>query len=372
MRISNDTEVTAERHLRAASGEPEPVPESAPPEQWWSDPPDLANLPPAPPAILARSDGLALVPEGRHVTVYGRPGGGKSWLALAAVAAAIRAGRRAIYWDFEGTTVEMFRRLALLGAYREPGDDLAGDTDVFRYATGGRLDKRGVGPAVKWLGETGLLALDSVGKSGGATDSSRDYYEWHADTVGPFRWNGITVLLVDHTAKHEPKGGRPAGAIGSQARHAEADIGLYLSGEPWTPRASGYVVARLEKDRYGDTGVQAGHSAAILRGSWSGKAPDRAFGLTIDPPTETETEPTDVEQLETDIIAAIYSSGGFDSLNKLARAVGRRRETVSEVAQRLHHEGRIVRQATGKGLRFAPPPKTATATEPEPEPETLL
>ena len=318
-----------------ASEHDRPEPEALP--QWWGDPPDLDALPETPPAILARSDGRPLVPEGRYVTVYGRPGGAKSWFGLAAVAAAIRDGRRAILWDHESNIAEMFGRLRLLGVYRGPGDDLAGDPERFRYATGWSLDKSSVTAAVEWLGPSGVLALDSVGKSGGATNDSREFYEWFFDTVAPFRAEGCAVVAIDHTTKHVPKGGRPAGAIGSQARHAETDIGLLLEGRPWTKTTGGYVVARLEKDRYGDTGGRADEPIAVLRGTWQGDA----FGLTIDPPAEGDTSPDG--DLDRRLLEAVAEAGdaGIAGTRALRDAVKGRAAEVDAAAERLLQAGLI-------------------------------
>ena len=231
----------------------------------------------------------------------------------------------------------MFKRLAMLGAYREPGDDLAGDSERFRYATGDRLDRANIGAAVEWLGPTGLLVLDSVGKSGGATDSSKDFYEWFYGTVAPFRWAGITVVAIDHTAKHVPRGGRPAGAIGSQARHAETDIGLFLDGKPWTRTTGGYVVARLEKDRYGDTGGRSEEPIATIRGTWHGDA----FRLTIDPPADTDT--TEGDDLDRRLLEVVAAAGeaGIVGKRDLRSAAGGRAAAVDAAAERLAEAGLI-------------------------------
>ena len=83
--------------------------------QWWEDPPDLDNLPPDPPALLARSDGKTLLPRDAFIEIFGSPSSGKSWLALAAIAANIRAGGRSLLWLWEGSYVAIYQRLRLLG-----------------------------------------------------------------------------------------------------------------------------------------------------------------------------------------------------------------------------------------------------------------
>ena len=337
------------------------------PGPWWRDVPDLEAEPMTMPGILNRTDGAPVVPAGRLTSIYGRPAAGKSWAALATIVAALRGGRRAVFWDFEGTVIEAYKRLRQLGAYRAPGEGLAGSTDRFRYAPGLALGQDRVGEAAAFLGAEGLVVVDSVGRAGGATDSGREYYEWHCDHVLPFRAAGASVVLVDHVSKHVPKGGRPAGALGSQARFAEVDVGLLAEGQPWTRQASGAVRLTLEKDRYGDTGGRAGEILAVVRGGWHGDA----FALSVDPPEATERgEPSEAEALERDVVAAVLVSGGYGSTVKLAQAVGRRKEDVAEVARRASERGAIRRVETGRGVRYEPP--SEPEPEADPEPEALL
>ena len=275
-----------------------------------------------------------------------------------------------IYWDHEGNARESFKRLSLLGAYRGPTGGLPGAwratptcsataTAPGWGRTGSPRRWRSWAPRACWF-------LDSVGKAGGATDSSREFYEWHLD-------HRRAVPLGGHlgadwwTIRSSIAEGRPLGAIGSQARHAETDVGLFLEGEPWKRTTSGRITVRLEKDRYSDTLTRSGETLAVMRGTLRGDA----FGLSIDPPEATERgEPTDSEALERDVVVAVLASGGYGSTVKLAQAVGRRKEDVIEAARRASERGAIRRVETGRGVRYEPP--SEPEPEADPEPETLL
>jgi hypothetical protein len=75
---------------------------------------------PEPTIGLARSDGLRLLYPGKEHAVIGEMEAGKSWVAIACVAAELLAGRHAVYIHFEESdptdTVERLRALGVPAA----------------------------------------------------------------------------------------------------------------------------------------------------------------------------------------------------------------------------------------------------------------
>ena len=85
---------------------------------------------PPKPLLLTRTDGHALFYAARVNLLFGDPETGKTWVALAACAEALRDGRRALYVDLDHNgAAAIIRNLLLLGA---PKSALR-DPDVFRH-----------------------------------------------------------------------------------------------------------------------------------------------------------------------------------------------------------------------------------------------
>ena len=121
----------------------EPRDDIPPPEQEWPpddepttwEPVDLGPYlrgeveRPQPALGVVRADGLRLIYPGRQHVIVGETESGKTWMALASVAAELAAGRFVAYIHFEesdpGSTLE---RLQLLGVTER---DL---TEWFRFA----------------------------------------------------------------------------------------------------------------------------------------------------------------------------------------------------------------------------------------------
>jgi hypothetical protein len=75
------------------------------------------HVTPEPTVGVARTDGLRLLYPGKEHAVIGEMESGKSWLALACVAAEIVRGNRVVYVHFEeadpGDTIERLRALGV-------------------------------------------------------------------------------------------------------------------------------------------------------------------------------------------------------------------------------------------------------------------
>src|SRR5665811_792192 len=166
------------------------------------------------PTILARSDGPALLYDGRLHQVSAEPEAGKGWLALRATADLLDAGCTVLYADFEATASETVERLRDLGVDRErivshlvylrPHEPL---TDSTRHDFEEALSRH---PALVVIdGATEALTLHGLDLSDNA-----DIARWLDLLPRPAARTGAAVLLIDHVVKSKENRGRYA--IGAQ------------------------------------------------------------------------------------------------------------------------------------------------------------
>jgi hypothetical protein len=205
-----------------------------------------ADVAAAEPALLPRSDGVAILYPGKRHLIASEPEGGKSWLAMKAAAEEIQAGHRVLYLDFEATAQMALERLEAL---RVPLRDIL---EFFAYV-------RPDGPLDIELDElapgVALVVLDGITEAmqllGLDPNSSIDTARFYAMTGRPLADAGCAVLNIDHVVKDRE--GRGRWAIGSQHKIAGVDVAFGL--ETRKPFGRGIVGAvstlRLLKDRPG-------------------------------------------------------------------------------------------------------------------------
>lgn len=217
---------------------------------------DLATKPPNGllPTLLARTDGACLIYPGVVHNFVGESESGKTWLALAAVAETVRAGRPVVYVDYEDVAANFVARLRVLGVtdaemahvhYYEadapwraaPDDLLAAHGPVLVV-----LDGASEG--------MGLLGLDPTGTT--------DAVAWVA-WVRRWTSGGASVILIDHVVKDRNSQGR--WALGSQ--HKVAGVFAHFVIEPigvLAPGRRSKVAIRVGKDRPGEVRAVAGEA----------------------------------------------------------------------------------------------------------------
>lgn len=152
--------------------------------------------PPEPSVGLARSDGLRLIYPGREHAVIGETESGKSWFALACVAAELAGGNTVVYVHFEesdpGSTVE---RLRLIGV------DPAALSARLRFVAPARPVR------AEWLSRLltpspSLVVHDGVNEGmslhGAETKAVEGLSLFRRRLVTPFVRAGAAVLSCDH------------------------------------------------------------------------------------------------------------------------------------------------------------------------------
>jgi len=197
---------------------------------------------------------------------------------MAAAQAVLAAGGKVAWVDFDDSDWGLAQRWVTLLGRDEAIAAARGDLLLFR---GERS------PALHWaqqvaqhVGSEGLVVIDSAEKSGAPSDGSM-IDDWWEVQIAPFEFS-CGVVIVDHTTKNTPEGGRPKGPIGSQAKFARIrGLGWFaeaVDGEHWTKEKGGQISMKCEKDNSGH--VAAGtvlHVSAAYKGDDDARTLDIAF-----------------------------------------------------------------------------------------------
>jgi hypothetical protein len=211
------------------------------------------GLPDAPaPLSCRRDDGHALFYAGQVNVVFGDAEAGKTFLALAAAAEALRDGRRVLVLDMDhnGPAATIERLLGL-------GAPLAALTnrDRFRYV---EPDDALNLTAIVSVGSTwapAVTVVDSVGELlpllGLSSNSPDDFTAAHARVLKPLAMAGSAVIAVDHLAKNTDS--RASGPTGTAAkRRAIGGVALRVTvKDAFTPGHGGKATLTVNKDRHG-------------------------------------------------------------------------------------------------------------------------
>ena len=207
---------------------------------------------PPKPILGRRTDGHALFYAGQVNWVFGDPESGKTWLCMACLVEALRAGRSGLIVDLDhnGPDASVARMLAL-GA---PESALR-DPNRFRYCEPeDRTEMRQVvDDAMIW--RPAVAIVDSVGELlplyGSSSNSADDFTSTHSYVLKPLAKAGAAVLAVDHLAKSPDS--RAAGPGGTAAkRRAIGGVSIRVKvKQPFTPDHGGSATLVVNKDRHG-------------------------------------------------------------------------------------------------------------------------
>lgn len=203
------------------------------------------------PTVLRRSDGQSLLYPGVINGVHADSGVGKSWLALAACAEQMRAGRNVIYLDAEDTAASIVSRLRTLGAR---------DSEIIErldyYRPDERLELFDVHHLVERITErnTSLVVIDSLGElfalHGIDENSDAEVGPMIRNYLRPLADAGPAVLLLDHITKSNDV---PLHASGSKRKRAAIGGASYFAyaTKPLAADRGGRVNLVCAKDRHG-------------------------------------------------------------------------------------------------------------------------
>lgn len=206
------------------------------------------------PTILTRDDGVGLFYAGRVNGIHGDSGIGKTWVAVAAAAQELLAGRRVGWLHYEdpdpGLVVSRLQGFGVPGDvivdhldYRQPADPITEDALA-------RLDVELVGCA--------LIVVDSLGEvfgvEGITENEDREVAEWMRKVARRLeRTTGAAILILDHSTKAADGSLHPSGSKRKRAAITGASY-LVEAPVPLTKERGGRIRLTTAKDRHGTHG----------------------------------------------------------------------------------------------------------------------
>jgi hypothetical protein len=219
---------------------------------------------PPKPTLMPRNDGVGLFYEGRVHSIAGTPGGGKTWLALYAIAHQIHQRGTGALIDYEDTPQSAYSRLTKLGL--TPAQIVAGFTYIRPIGPLGLRTGRTDHPDLARLADQGvdIVVIDSVGESlavEGLPPNDDDAVTlWFRGLARPIARSGAAVVGLDHVTKSTEH--RGMWAIGSQRKLAAIDGAAYGVESKVAPTKTkdGKLSIVCSKDRHGTH--QHGHLVA--------------------------------------------------------------------------------------------------------------
>ena len=303
------------------------------------------------PTILRRSDGQALLYSGAMNWLSGLPGGGKSWLGLAAVADVIGNGDRAVFLDYEDGPGTVAARLIALGV----SIDALGRV---RYVqASGPIDDAGIAWLLDRAERAVLVVLDSAPESlaaeGGDENSSGDVARWVARLPRPLARAGAAVFVIDHVTKDSATRGQ--WARGSGHKLAAVD-GVALSFEevlPFSRAGSGTAQLVVAKDRRGYVGAAHQVIAEVRFEVEAGSLRE----IVIVPPDDTtraapESEPRATVISPEDVASALRAAGRYWRSTAVAGAtLGIGKEATAAVLRAAVEAGYVVEEPGSNGTK---------------------
>ena len=286
------------------------------------------------PELFRRSDGVPILYAGAVHALYGEPGTGKSWVALAAVADVLSHGGRVVVVDYESGPAPVAGRLRALGC----NSKLVTQGLVY-LRPDGALGLAEVDHLRELVAEgAGLIVVDSQAEALAAAaldeNAAGDVTRWSDAVVRPLARDGAAVLIVDHVAKAAD--GRGRWARGSGAKLAAIDGAAFVlrPGRPFSRRGSGSAELVIGKDREGCIGAVGDVAATV---AFEVRHAGDEVRVRLDPPgdgyhvTVAKRHGTSGQVSPLDVARTIGEAGGYwasrraaaDALGLSTNAVGR-------------------------------------------------
>lgn len=207
--------------------------------------------PPAP-VLLYRDDGHAIFYRAQVNYIFGDPESGKTLVAQAAAAEALKGGRKVLFVDIDHNGAE-----AIVSRFLDmdvPEETLR-DINLFRYV---EPEDKGhllavVADAKRW--RPAVVIVDSIGEllplMNLSSNSPDDFTLAHTAVLKPLAQAGAAVLAIDHLPKSTDS--RASGPTGTAAkRRAIGGVSIRVTvNDQFAPGRGGSAFLNLNKDRHG-------------------------------------------------------------------------------------------------------------------------
>ena len=288
-------------------------------------------------AVYVRTDGAAIIPQGKVSSICGDPSCCKSWILLDIARAVASMGGRVLWWDFEDSLASLLERCAAIGFGPKEGlgnvgflpPDVADDPGLVRQAA--LWVRQGSAP--------GLVIIDALASAGCPSDGS-DISPWWEKHVKPFG-KDQTIVLGDHRPKRA-EGRAPGGAGSVHKRSFLSGVLLLADGQPWTDTEDGRITLTNQKDRH--SVLPAGMNKAVA--AVVGKHVDGLLTLTVQPPSDKERG-ADIQARIMNALT-LAEPDGIRTTTKIAEAVGCKKAALTTPLRQLVDGGAIEKVADGK------------------------
>ena len=288
-------------------------------------------------AAYVRSDGVALIPEGKVSSIIGDVSTCKTWILLDIARWIAGRGGRVLWWDFEDSKETLLDRCAAIGFGPDEGLGNVG------FVPPALADEPGlVQQAALWVRQgdvPGLVVIDALSSAGCPSDGS-DISPWWDTHVTPFG-TSQTMVLGDHRPKRAED--RAPGGIGSvHKRSFLTGVLLLADGVPWTKEDDGRISLVNQKDRHSilPNGLYKPVASVV------GKHVDSVLVITVEPPTDRERG----ADLRERIVNALTLSepAGIRTTKTLAEKVGCKKAALTGPLLKLVEDDVVEKVLDGK------------------------
>ena len=294
------------------------------------------------PTVGRLADGSHWLYRGRTNGLAGESGSGKTWTALASVAAELEDGNSCVYIDMEDSAEGIVSRLLDLGV--EP--EVLANPRRFAYVQPEEAFKddlrAGFWGLLQWMNPA-LVVLDSTGESmaleGIDPNSDVAVADWFTRVATAIAKQGPAVLLLDHLPKSDNTASSP---IGSQRKRA-AITGVQMI--QTVPSQMAFAIGRAgqakltcTKDRHGN--FVTGETAALLTVNPVPSRGDTAVDVVLSRAVEGG-EPFAHTRVMLRISEFLETAGAAQSTNTIVREVRGKRATVIDALHVLEASGYV-------------------------------
>ena len=315
---------------------------------------ELAEQKPDP--IIVTVKGRNVIVHQRNTIVCGKPGSGKTWIALfAAINAVLGGGRVVIFNHEEGHaqgTARLQERLQLLCPNVEKWWDSILVVEPAQWTAEQLEEIREI--SIEWLNgaevkANSLVVLDSISRAGGAVNDANEFNEWWNINIEP--WAGFGVICVAHESKIDPRG-----PLGSVAAMAFFDTVLRVKcarGQSmWTSETEGCITVYVLKDRHSDSGKSSGDKVAVIIGAPT----DGHLQFTIKDVEHLPDadEPPPPRDLKAEIIDLLKANDGTytQGFKALMRRLGCKQTLLRKALDELISEGKVEETPHGNSYHY--------------------
>lgn len=202
------------------------------------------------PSILNRPDNRGLIYPAAVNVLFGAPGVGKTWGAIAAITQHIQAGNQAAFIDLEDHPGKLVARLKSFGLTNNQIET------QFHYLRPNNLDYTTAITTTQHLANQGvdLIVIDSYGEMLGLAGldeySNPDVTANTQQLLRPIVRQGHALILIDHVVKSED--GSRGYALGAQRKKAMIDGASWeLTSDGYSRQRAGTITIKCAKDRNG-------------------------------------------------------------------------------------------------------------------------